>query len=89
MPESQKSSIIFNAMEIIQIQQKLLENAYPLLKNGGNIVYSTCTINKKENEKQIQAFIKRHPDMKVIKEQTILPFEYHSDGFYMCLLEKE
>ena len=37
-----------NAMdEIIQIQQKLLENAYPLLKNGGNIVYSTCTINKK------------------------------------------
>ncbi|WP_270525889.1 16S rRNA (cytosine(967)-C(5))-methyltransferase RsmB [Longibaculum muris] len=79
-----------NAMdEIIQIQQKLLENAYPLLKNGGNIVYSTCTINKKENEKQIQAFIKRHPDMKVIKEQTILPFEYHSDGFYMCLLEKE
>lgn len=75
--------------EIIQIQQKLLENAYPLLKNGGNIVYSTCTINKKENEKQIQAFIKRHPDMKVIKEQTILPFEYHSDGFYMCLLEKE
>ncbi|KXU51618.1 16S rRNA (cytosine967-C5)-methyltransferase [Longibaculum muris] len=79
-----------NAMdEIIQIQQKLLENAYPLLKNGGNIVYSTCTINKKENEKQIQAFIKRHPDMKVIKEQTILSFEYHSDGFYMCLLEKE
>ena len=58
-------------------------------ENGGNIVYSTCTINKKENEKQIQAFIKRHPDMKVIKEQTILPFEYHSDGFYMCLLEKE
>ena len=38
-----------NAMdEIIQIQQKLLENAYPLLKNGGNIVYSTCTINKKK-----------------------------------------
>ena len=39
-------------------------------------------------EKQIQAFIKRHPDMKVLEERTILPFEYHSDGFYMCLLEK-
>lgn len=75
--------------EIIQIQQKLLENAYPLLKNGGNIVYSTCTINKKENEKQIQAFIERHPDMKKMKELTILPYQYHSDGFYMCLLEKE
>lgn len=75
--------------EIIQIQEKLLENAYPLLKNGGNIVYSTCTINKKENEKQIQSFIKKHPDIKKIKEVTILPYQYHSDGFYMCLLEKE
>jgi 16S rRNA (cytosine967-C5)-methyltransferase len=75
--------------EIIQIQEKLLENAYPLLKNGGNIVYSTCTINKKENEKQIAAFIKKHPDMLMIKELTILPYQYHSDGFYMCLLEKE
>lgn len=75
--------------EIIKIQEKLLENAYPILKNGGRIVYSTCTINKKENEKQIQAFIKRHPDMIKQKELTILPYQYHSDGFYMCLLEKE
>lgn len=75
--------------EIIVIQQKLLENAYALLKNNGKMVYSTCTINKKENEKQIDAFIKRHPDMKRLKEITILPYLYHSDGFYMCLLEKE
>ena len=74
--------------ELVKIQAKLLENAYLLLKNGGKIVYSTCTINKKENEKQIQAFIQRHPDMKIIHERTILPYEYHSDGFYMCLLEK-
>lgn len=74
--------------EIIKIQAKLLENAYVLLKNGGNMVYSTCTINKKENEKQIQAFIKKHPDMIIVQEKTILPYEYHSDGFYMCLLKK-
>ncbi len=74
---------------IIQIQEKLLENAYFLLKNHGTIVYSTCTINKKENEKQIENFIKNHPDMKKIEEMTILPYQYHSDGFYMCLMEKE
>ena len=73
----------------MQIQQKLLENAYALLQNGGNMVYSTCTINKKENEKQIENFIKNHPDMKIIEQKTILPYLYHSDGFYMCLLEKE
>ena len=79
-----------NAMdEIILIQAKLLENAYSLCIKGGNIVYSTCTINKKENEKQIEKFIKKHPDMHVVGERTILPFEYHSDGFYMCLLEKD
>ncbi|MEG0276119.1 MAG: 16S rRNA (cytosine(967)-C(5))-methyltransferase RsmB [Coprobacillus sp.] len=75
--------------EIMKIQEKLLENAYVLCKKSGSIVYSTCTINKKENEKQIESFIKRHPQMKVIEEKTILPCDYHSDGFYMCLLEKE
>lgn len=75
--------------EIIKIQDNLLENAYVLCKKGGNIVYSTCTLNKKENEKQIELFIKKHPQMILIEERTILPFEYHSDGFYMCLLEKE
>lgn len=74
--------------EIIEIQKKLLENAYILLKNKGKIVYSTCTINKKENQKQIQAFLLKHPDMVILSEKTILPYEYHSDGFYMCLLEK-
>lgn len=75
--------------EIIEIQKKLLEKAYALLKKGGNIVYSTCTINKKENEKQIAMFTQNHQDMKVMAEKTILPYEYHSDGFYMCLLSKE
>ena len=44
---------------------------------------------KKENGKQIETFIKNHSDMKKIEETTILPYQYHSDGFYMCLLEKE
>ena len=89
---SRKPEIKYNdssAMdEIIVIQRNLLENAYDLLKRNGKMVYSTCTINKKENEKQVQAFIKRHPDIKILQERTILPFEYHSDGFYMCLLKK-
>ncbi|MGM9952615.1 MAG: 16S rRNA (cytosine(967)-C(5))-methyltransferase RsmB [Intestinibaculum porci] len=75
--------------EIIPIQKKLLENAYQLCKMGGNIVYSTCTINKKENEKQVATFVKDHPDMRIVEEKTILPFDMHSDGFYMCLLKKD
>ncbi|WP_249029690.1 16S rRNA (cytosine(967)-C(5))-methyltransferase RsmB [Tannockella kyphosi] len=74
---------------IVLIQEKLLENAYVLLKNGGKMVYSTCTINKKENQKMIEQFIKKHPDMIVLEERQILPYEYNSDGFYMVKLKKE
>lgn len=77
-----------NMDEIIQIQAKLLEKAYILLKKGGTMVYSTCTLNKKENMLQIEKFLNSHKDMKLIKERTILPHEYHSDGFFMCKLEK-
>ena len=78
-----------NMDEIIVLQRKLLENAYLLLKKGGHLVYSTCTINKKENQLQVIDFIKHHQDMKVIEERLVLPFEYHSDGFYMCKMKKE
>lgn len=74
--------------EIIPLQAKLLDNAYYLLKKNGKMVYSTCTINKKENELMIKKFLEKYPDMKILEEKKILPFVYDSDGFYMCKLEK-
>ena len=73
---------------LVFLQELLLENAYYLLKNDGTMVYSTCTINKKENELMIQKFIEKHPDMEVIKQRTILNYEYHTDGFFMCKMKK-
>lgn len=73
---------------IIALQKQLLEVAYHLLKIGGTMVYSTCTINKKENQIQMETFIKKHPNMQMEQEKLILPYEYHSDGFYMCKLTK-
>lgn len=73
---------------LVSLQALLLENAYYLLKNDGTMLYSTCTINKKENELMIQKFIEKHPDMEVIKQRTILNYEYHTDGFFMCKMKK-
>lgn len=73
---------------LVSLQKLLLENAYYLLKNDGTMVYSTCTINKKENELMIQKFIEKHPDMEIIKQRTILNYEYHTDGFFMCKMKK-
>lgn len=75
--------------ELIQIQYELLKTAANLLKNGGIMVYSTCTLNKKENRKNIDRFLAEHKEMKLVEDRTILPFEYHSDGFYMARLVKE
>lgn len=42
---------------IIQIQKDILLSASKFLKPGGRLVYSTCTVNKKENQRQIEAFL--------------------------------
>ncbi len=77
-----------NIDEIIQIQQKILDTSSYYLKKGGIMVYSTCTLNKKENSTQIQNFLKQHEDFKLLEERTIFPFEENRDGFYFAKLEK-
>lgn len=70
------------------LQQTMLNHVAPWLKPQGKLVYSTCTLNKKENEKQIEAFIKTHPDFELLNEQTIFPSEFDTDGFYYAVLTK-
>lgn len=75
--------------EVIILQKELLESSYEIIKIGGFLVYSTCTINSLENEKQIGAFLERHNDFEKVYEKMILPYEYHSDGFYICKLRRK
>lgn len=74
---------------IIPIQQKILSKSSEHVKPNGILVYSTCTLNKKENEKQIQVFLKEHDDFMLVEDRTIFPFEAHSDGFYMAKLQRK
>lgn len=75
--------------EIIALQAEILESSYPLIKKGGYLTVSTCTINRSENEEQIEKLLENHPDLKVEYEKTILPYEYGTDGFFICKLKKE
>jgi 16S rRNA (cytosine967-C5)-methyltransferase len=74
--------------EIISLQKEILKASYPLLKKGGYLVVSTCTINKSENEEQIEYLTKLYPDFEVEYQKTFLPFEYGTDGFFICKLRK-
>ena len=66
----------------------MLKGAAEYVRVGGVIVYSTCTLNKKENEKQVQAFLKEHENFTLIEERTIFPYTAHTDGFYMAKLQR-
>lgn len=47
------------------IQQDILEEVVQLLKKGGKLVYSTCTIDQEENEAVVQQFLRKHPDFSL------------------------
>lgn len=72
---------------LIPLQYEILESASKHVKKGGILVYSTCTINKKENEKQIEIFIENHSNYECLEMKTIFP-QKEKDGFYMAKLKR-
>lgn len=52
--------------DIIKIQEKILKNASLYLKENGIMIYSTCTLNKEENEFQVFKFLENNPEYEII-----------------------
>ena len=69
--------------QLVTLQQEILKSVALLVKVGGWLVYSTCTINKKENEKQSEYFLNKFPQYEKIEEKFINPKTSEADGFYM------
>lgn len=80
----------------------LLERAAVMLRPGGRLVYSTCTFNLEENEKNILSFLELHPEFEVVetgipdaqkgllgleKASRIFPSE-NGEGHFVCALQK-
>ncbi len=90
--------------EITQLQQELLTNTATWVKDGGVLVYATCTINKPENEEIIQSFLTQNPQWQIKPPSAhspcanfvispgwikIWPHQYNMDGFFMVKLQKK
>lgn len=90
--------------EITKIQKAILDNCSKYLKKNGELVYSTCSILKEENEDIIERFLKENLDFKICKEneknyENIVIFgekdkyiniypSNENDGFFICKLRK-
>ncbi|EEC84757.1 hypothetical protein OsI_31764 [Oryza sativa Indica Group] len=69
--------------ELMCLQDELLDSASMLVKPGGILVYSTCSIDPEENEHRIAAFVQRHPDFVLQSVHGYVPAEFVTDeGFY-------
>lgn len=67
-----------------QVQFDLLGNAARLLKPGGAIVYSTCSLEPEENEELVADFLKSNPGFRMTSQQARLPFVDKTDGAYVA-----
>ncbi len=77
-----------NLDELNTLQMNMLSNADKYLVNGGKILYSTCTLNVRENEDIVNAFLDSHTDYKITDVKTFLPQKDDSDGFFAAVLQK-
>mgnify|MGYP001007397515 FL=1 len=87
-----------------KLQKKIFESAYKSLKNGGEIVYSTCTFSKNENTNNIQYFLEKYKDLEILEVEIPENIENirdefggvyisykneYMDGFYIAKLRKK
>lgn len=86
--------------ELPKLQQQIIETAAKTVKPGGVLVYSTCTINRAENEGVVEAFLKANDNFELEDASSFLPFETEGpmvtlwphrdemDGFFIARLRK-
>lgn len=72
---------------LCEIQAKILQNAVKYLKKGGKILYSTCTLRKKENDDIVNNFLGNNKDFVCEYSHTFMPHTDGTDGFYCALLK--
>lgn len=67
---------------------EILTSSKSYLKAGGHMLFSTCTLNKDENDAVLDRFLSQNADMHLIEKKTFFPTK-HSDGFFAALIKRD
>jgi 16S rRNA (cytosine967-C5)-methyltransferase len=74
--------------ELAGVQERILDGAAGIVREGGILVYSTCTLEPEENEAQVDRFTARHPAFQLEETMTVLPHESGTDGSFAARFRK-
>ena len=90
--------------ELTALQEKLLDTVCAYVKQGGTLVYSTCSVLKDENERQAERFLERHPEFEEASLPVSIPEKYRArknrglqllehrdsvEGFYLIRMRRK
>ncbi len=71
-----------------QIQREILNTACRYVRQGGRLVYSTCTLLPEENEENVQRFLREHSEFALLESRTLYPDIDNTDGFFYAVMQK-
>ena len=72
----------------VELQQKIVANALPYLKEGGFFLYITCSVFKKENEENVR-FIQQNTTLQLMKSEYLKGYEMQADTLFVALFSKK
>ncbi len=74
---------------LVRLQSQILDACAPRVKAGGIIVYSTCSNEPEENQRQVEAFVSRHPDFALEESAESIPTQSGCDGAFAAILRRK
>jgi len=74
--------------KLAALQERLLQSAAAMVKPGGVLVYSTCSVEAEENERVAERFRESHPEFALNATRSMFPPRDGADGAFVARFQR-